>query len=157
MVIRKLAKFLAILAVVSILWIVLIRYAERTRTIEGTWLDLFEGSSFFEGQTLAEACSGDGDDAPWFAYYPNKNTPQGAFLRANRNSGWYLSKYGTSRVSAYSVKFVGRRKVSKLLGLAPSLGVGYGHLASFGSEYEVDRVIMLRLIPDVICDTRSPR
>lgn len=135
-------------------WSATICFVERTRTIEGTWVDLQEGSSLFEKQTIAEACSPSFDEAPWFAYYPPHNTPAGALVKANRGAGRFVSTQGTWPVSAYSVVFVGRRKVSELLGLAPLLGIGYGHLGASGSQFEVDRVLSIKPIANVHCDVR---
>lgn len=135
-------------------WAGSILFIQRTRTIEGTWVDLFEGSSFFENQEITEACSPSFPKAPWFAYYPREDTKAGALVKANRNSGQYITEYGQWPVAAYKVKFVGRRKVSEFLGLAPLLGIGYGHLGMAGSEFEVDRMLSLKPVSDVHCDVR---
>ena len=73
---------------------------------------------------------------------------------ANRKSGEFINEYGRYPVAAYHVKFVGRRKVSELLGLGTLLDFGYGHLGAFGSEFQVDRMTSIRLIPNVHCDVR---
>jgi hypothetical protein len=57
-------------------------------------------------------------------------------------------------VAAYSMKFVGREKVSEFLGLATLLGIGYGHMGMFGSEIEVECVISIAPIANVHCDVR---
>lgn len=143
----------ALVAVIGA-WVAIIMFVQRTRTVEGTWVDLFEGSSFFENQAISEACSLKFSDAPWFGYYPRENTKIGKLVKANRNSGQFISKYGPYPVAAYSVKFVGRRKVSEFLGLAPFLGIGYGHLGMAGSEFEVDRMVSIKPISNVHCDVR---
>lgn len=152
------------LASIAIVWSGFILFTERTRTIEGTWIDLFEGSTFFEGITLAEACGPSFEKAPWFNYSPNEKTPEGKLVAKNRhpyvshkkyeNSGIFISKNGTWPVTAYSMKFVGRKNVHQYFGLSWIFGFGYGHLGGFGSEVEVDRVIAIKPIPHVICDVR---
>ncbi|WP_395332776.1 hypothetical protein WBP06_05865 [Novosphingobium sp. BL-8H] len=122
--------------------------------IEGTWIDLFEGSSFFENQTAADACGPHFHRAPWLAYYPSEATAEGVMVSANRQSGVFISEYGRYPVAAYHVKFVGRRKVSEFLGLGTLLGFGYGHLGAFGSEFQVERMMSIRPIPYVHCDVR---
>jgi hypothetical protein len=93
---------LPLLAALTIIgaWVATICFVERTRTIEGTWVDLFEQSSFFEDQTIAEACSPSFDNAPWFAYYPSENTTEGAFVSKNRGTGRFISDYSEWPVSA---------------------------------------------------------
>jgi len=145
---------LLMVAIAILLWAGVILFQQRTRTIEGTWVDLFESSSFFENQTIQEACSPKFWSAPWFAYYPDENTKVGRMVRANRNAGSFMSEYGPYPVAAYSVRFVGRRRVSELLGLAPLIGVGYGHLSAHGSQFEVDRLISIKPIAKVRCDVR---
>lgn len=135
-------------------WIGTIPYIQRTRIIEGTWVDLFEGSVFFENQTVADACGPQFRNAPWLEYYPSEATAAGRMVEANRKSGELISEYGRYPVAAYSVTFVGRRKVSKFLGLGTLLDFGYGHLSGFGSEFQVDRMTSIRLIPKVQCDVR---
>lgn len=151
---RKPSKMIVAVVLVIGVWIGTICYVQRTRTIEGTWVDLFEQSSFFENQTIVEACGPDFDEAPWFAYYPRKGTAAGTMVENNRHSGEFISKYGQQPVAAYSVRFVGRRKVSALLGLGTLLDFGYGHLRATGSEFQVDRMISIHLIPDIHCDVR---
>lgn len=151
---RKLSLILVAVALIICAWIGTILYVQRTRMIEGTWIDLFEGSSFFENQTVADACGPHFDRAPWLAYYPSDATTEGRMVSANRKSGEFISEYGRYPVAAYHVKFVGRRKVSELLGLGTLLGFGYGHLGAFGSEFQVDRMTSIRLIPDLRCDVR---
>ena len=154
----KAPLLLLYVTVVLIGWIAVIAFVQRTRVVEGTWVDLFEQSSFFEGKTIAEACNAQFDDAPWFEYDPPENTGLGTLVSANRGKrgkGQYISDIGEWPVSAYSVVFVGRRKVSEMLGLAPLLGFGYGHLGSAGSKFEVDRVLSIRQIANAKCDVRS--
>ena len=120
-------------------------FLQRTRTIEGTWVDLFEGSRFFEGEGISSSCSAKFWDAPWFAYYPMDDSAAGKFIKANRNSGVFVSRYGNSPVAAYSVKFEGHHQI---------LGLGFGHLGASPSEYVVDRMISMEPIASVRCDTR---
>lgn len=151
---RKLSLLIVAIALVICAWIGTISYVQRTRMIEGTWIDLFEGSSFFENQTVVDACGPYFDRAPWMAYYPSDATAEGRMVSANRNSGEFISKHGRYPVAAYHVKFVGRRKVSEFLGLGTLLGFGYGHLGAFGSEFQVDQMTSIRPIPHLHCDVR---
>lgn len=113
----------------------LVLLQQRTRTIDGTWIDLFEGSRFFEGERLSTACSPKFMDAPWLAYYPNVDSAAGKLIKANRNSGVFVSKYGSWPVAAYSVKFEGRHQI---------VGFGFGHLSDSPLEYVVDRMISMK-------------
>lgn len=94
--------------------------------------------------------------APWFAFYPTPESKIGQDLSLARRTraGTFVSENGVWPVTAYRIKFVGRRKVSELLGLAPLVGFGYGHLSAFGSEVEVSRLISIEEIPAVMCDIR---
>ena len=134
----------------------LIAFQQRTRVIEGTWIDLFEGSSFFENEDIASACSPDFFNAPHFAYHPERDTPEYKFIEANRKESRrkslesgeqnFVSSYGAWSVSAYSVKFVGRQKFFDVL--------GYGHLGVPPSRYVVEKVISIEHIPVTKCDVR---
>ena len=123
----------------------LVFFQQRTRTIEGTWIDLFEGSRFFEGKCLSSACSPDFLDAPWLAYYPHRDSAAGKLIDANRNSGVFLSKHGSWPVAAYAVKFEGHHQI---------LGLGFGHLSASPSEYVVDRMVSIEPIASPKCDIR---
>lgn len=129
----------------GVVFIALTLCAQRTRTIEGTWIDLFEGSRFFEGQDVVAACRPGFWDASWFAFYPKPQTAEGKLIKANRNSGVFVSKYGPYPVAAYSVKFVGHHQI---------LGMGFGHLGVSPSEYEVDRMLSIKPIASPTCDIR---
>ena len=120
-------------------------FQQRTRTIEGTWIDLFETSRFFEGQDISSACNPKFMDAPWFAYYPNGDSADYKLIDANRNSGKFISKYGKSPVAAYTVKFEGHHQL---------WGFGFGHMGASPSEYVVDRMIFMKPIASPICDIR---
>lgn len=120
-------------------------FQQRTRVIEGTWVDLFEGSRFFEGEGISSACNPAFMGAPWLAYYPEENSPAGKLIKANRNSGNFVSEYGSWPVAAYSVKFEGHHQI---------WGVGYGHLSASPSEYVVHRMIALKPIVSPKCDVR---
>lgn len=124
--------------------------------MEGTWINLFEGSSFFEGKSLAEACSHAFRHAPWLSFHldPRSNTWRDIEMASRTRPGRFISEHGEWPVTAYKLKFVGRRHVSELLGLAPVLGVGYGHLSSFGSEVVVEKLIAIEEIPAARCDVR---
>jgi hypothetical protein len=135
-----------VIALAAAALVALVMFQQRTRTIEGTWIDLFEGSSFFEGQGLGQACTPRFWDAPWFGYYPKEETPEGKLIEADRGSGVFISEYGTSSVAAYSVKFVGHQNI---------LDVGFGHLGARPSEFKVERMISMEPIENVRCDIRS--
>ena len=87
------------------------QFQQRTRTIEGTWIDLFEGSKFFEGQDISSACNSKFSDGPWFAYYPHSGSADYKLIKANSNSGNFVSKHGSWPVSAYKVKFEGHHQL----------------------------------------------
>jgi hypothetical protein len=127
------------------LLVALVLFQQRTRTIQGTWIDLFEGSRFFEDHGLSTACSAKFMDAPWFAYYPNVDSAEGKLIRANRDSGVFVSKYGNWPVAAYSVKFEGHHQI---------VGFGFGHMGGSPSEYVVDRMISIKPITSPKCDIR---
>lgn len=127
----------------AVLALALVSYHQRSRVIEGTWIDLFEGSRFFEDQVLSEACERAFRDGAWFE--PPLDTEQGALVRGNRDSGVFISKYGTWPVAAYSVKFVGHHKI---------VGLGFGHMNGSRSEYVAERVLSIKPIPQPLCDTR---
>ena len=133
-----------VLAAVSAL-VSLVLFKQRTRTIEGTWIDLFEGSRFFEGQDISQGCSPAFMDAPWLAYYPQEQSAAGKLLKANRNSGVFVSKYGSWPVAAYRVKFEGYHRV---------FGLGFRHLGASPSEYVVDRMISIEPVRSPNCDIR---
>lgn len=124
--------------------------------MEGTWVNLFEGSKFFEGKTLNEACSHGFWRAPWLAFYPAPRSKiwQDLDFASRTRAGKFVSENGVWPVTAYRIKFIGRRKVSAFLGLAPLMGIGYGHLSASGSEVDVDRLISIAEIPLVTCDVR---
>jgi hypothetical protein len=120
-------------------------FQQRTRIIEGTWVDLFETSKFFEGQDITSACNSEFRDAPWFAYYPDGDSADYKLLKANSNSGRFISKHGNWPFGAYKVKFEGHHQL---------WGFGFGHMGASPSEYVVDRVIFIEPIPSPICDIR---
>jgi hypothetical protein len=123
-------------------------YLQRTRTIEGTWFDLFEGSTFFEGQGVQQACGKDFNrDGAWFQFRSEDLSIDHRMLQEYADSSRFVSEHGTWQMGVYSVRFVGRKKYS-----LP--GFGFGHLGSFGSQVEVDRMISMSPITGVRCDIR---
>ena len=120
-------------------------FQQRTRTVKGTWIDLFEGSRFFEGQDISSACNPKFRDAPWFAYYPDEDSDDYKLIKANSNSGKFVSKHGKWPVAAYTVKFEGHHQL---------WGFGFGHMGSFSSQYLVERMISMKPIPSPVCDIR---
>lgn len=127
------------------LLVALVHFQQRTRVIEGTWIDLFEGSRFFEDEGISSACSPEFMGAPWFAYYPKEDSAAGKLINANRNSGIFVSKNGSWPVAAYSVKFEGHHQI---------LGIGFGHMSASLSEYVVDQMISIKPIASPKCDVR---
>jgi hypothetical protein len=160
MVKQKLVRVLLGLVVAASIWGATISWVERSRTMEGTWINLFESSKFFEGETLTHACGKNFWRAPWFAFYPPPESRLFGILDKNSRNHAGQFVYNDSvgpvvvPVTAYKIKFVGHRRVSEFLGFAPILGVGYGHLAASGSEVAVERLISIELIPNVMCDVR---
>lgn len=124
-----------------------VMHAQRSRTIEGTWFDLFEGSTFFEGQGVEQACSENFRDGAWLEFRHDDRSIDHRVLDQFAASSQFVSEHGTWSMGVYSVKFVGRKKYS-----IP--GFGFGHLGSFGTEVEVDRMISMRPIAGVRCDIR---
>lgn len=151
------AKISLVAAAVGCAWTGATSWAQRERTFEGTWINLFEGSSFFEGTSFAEAC---GQSfyrrASWLEFYPDRHsqTWRDIDLARRMRPGRFISEHGEWPVTAYRLKFVGRRHASELLGLAPVLGIGYGHLSSFGSEVVVEKLIAIEELPEAQCDVR---
>lgn len=144
------------LLVAACLWAGAITWVERPRFMEGTWINLFEGSKFFEGKNVSEACRPGFDRAPWLAFYPAPNSKMWHDLdtASRTRSGTFVSPEGTWPVTAFRMKFVGRKRVGGLLGLSPILGIGYGHLSASGLEITVERLISIEEIPAVSCDVR---
>lgn len=134
-----------------------IAWQQRTRTIEGTWIDLFEGSSFFEGKDLEWACSPNFDTGGWLSFYPGAGSPHALLLESGRfgnvadveqsdgRAGIFASEYGSWPVAAYKVRFVGRQRV---------LGLGFGHLGGSPSEFKVDRMLAIEPLEVELCDVR---
>lgn len=118
---------------------------QRARIIEGTWIDLFEGSRFIEGQGLSSVCNSKFTDAPSLAYDPKQGSAEGKLTKANRNSGIFVSRDGKWPVAAYSVRFEGHHQI---------IGRGFGHAGLSPSEYVVHRMISIRPIPSPHCDIR---
>ncbi len=137
-------------AVAGLVLVLGITFQQRTRVIEGTWIDLYEGSSFFENEGVAYACGPGFRNAPYFAFYPKPGTSAHRLVEASRKTlkdgaAVFVSEYGVWPVAAYSVKFVGHHEV---------LGFGFGHMGSHPSEYVVDRIISIKPIPITECDVR---
>ncbi|HEX8384183.1 MAG TPA: hypothetical protein VF592_12500 [Sphingomonas sp.] len=120
-------------------------FQQRTRTIEGTWVDLFEGSRFIEGEGLSSICNPNFTDAPSLAYNPEQNSSEGKLIKANRNSGVFVSRDGRWPVAAYSVRFDGHHQI---------IGLGFGHAGLSPSEYVVHRMLSIGPIPSPICNIR---
>jgi hypothetical protein len=123
-------------------------FVERTRTVEGTWLYMFEGSSFFEGQAPPSVCdlySTYSTNAAWLDLGPEVIYENYDENSVYPSTGVYRSIDGKWRLEAFSVKFKGRRKLSL---------IGAGHLGYWNSSYEVDNIIAAKPISDVNCLVR---
>ncbi|TCM19368.1 hypothetical protein EDF56_1033 [Novosphingobium sp. PhB165] len=143
-------------AVASFVWAGAIAWIQRPRIMEGTWINLFEDSKFFEGETISEACAPHFHQAPWLAFYPAPTSKLWRDLNnaSKTRSGKLVSPEGTWPVTAYKIKFLGRKRIGEFLGLAPVLGIGYGHLSASGSQVTVERLVSIQEIPAVLCDVR---
>jgi len=84
-------------------------------------------------------------DAPWIAYYPQDDSAAGKLINGNRNSGVFVSEYGSWPVAAYAVKFEGHHRI---------FGLGFGHMGASPSEYVVARMISMKPIASPRCDIR---
>lgn len=122
-------------------------YKQRTREMQGTWIDMFEGSSFFEDMSLDQACTTKFyRTSSWLHYYPKLNSAVGKLLQTKENIGIYESEDGRWDMTAYSVRFVGHKN---------SVGFGFGHLSGWHSEVMVDRMISVVPIKGAYCDIRD--
>lgn len=152
----KSARLLIGVVAAACVWVGAIAWVERPRMMEGTWINLFEGSKFFEGAAINEACSPAFDRAPWLSFYPSPNSKIRHDLdtATRTRPGEFISPHGSWPLTAYRMKFVGRKQIGAFFGLAPLLGIGYGHLSASGSEIIVDRLMAIEEIPAVRCDIR---
>ena len=135
-----------VIALAAAALVAVLVFQQRTRTIEGTWVDLFEGSSFVEGKGVDWACGPGFRDAGWLSYEPKPGSPEQRLMQAHGRPDVFVSEHGTWPVAAYSVKFVGRQDI---------LGLGFGHLAASPSEFIVERMISMEPIENVRCDIRT--
>ena len=120
----------------------LLLFKERTRTVEGTWLYMFEGSEFFEGPKSANPCKLYAKRGAWLEYRPDKVYQKDSYEDRYPSSGTYRSSDGEWRLEAFAVKFVGRQKYSLL---------GTGHFGLYDSLFEVDRMISATPISNLDC------
>ena len=120
----------------------LVLFKERTRTVEGTWLYMFEGSEFFEGPKSADPCKLYAKRGAWLRYSPDKINKEYSYKNQYPSSGTYRSPDGEWRIEAFAVKFVGRQKYSLL---------GTGHFGLYDSLFEVDRMISATPISNLDC------
>lgn len=119
------------------------RYAERPRIIEGTWLYMFEGSEFFEKRLPGHECDLHRYSGGWLNYGPRKIYPDYSVKRLFPSSGTYRSPNGEWRLEAFEVRFEGRKRLAPL---------GTGHLNSWMSEYEVERMLSVKAISGLHCE-----
>jgi hypothetical protein len=120
----------------------LLLFKERTRTVEGTWLYMFEGSEFFEGPKSTNPCKLYAKRGAWLNYRPDRVYQKYNYENRYPSSGRYRSPDGEWRVEAFSVKFVGRQKYSLM---------GTGHFRLWDSLFEVDRMISATPIANLDC------
>ncbi len=142
----KLAMAIAALFVIAHVGI---GYHERERTIEGTWMWQFEGSQFFETPPGKDPCRLLADRGSWLNYDPYQIYGSYNYRKSYPSRGTWTSQFGTYPLEAFSVRFVGRRRVS-------ILGLGFGHLGGWGSEYEVTRMLYAKPISNLDCRVRYP-
>jgi hypothetical protein len=120
----------------------LVKYLERPRVVEGTWLYVFEGSDFFEGPPQENPCTLYSKSPAWLNYEPEKIYPSYSYKKSYPSAGSYTSEFGQWRMEAFRVKFAGRKRLSL---------IGTGHLGGWMSEFEVAKLISVKPIPNVNC------
>lgn len=121
------------------------QYVERTRVIEGTWLYMFEGSDFFEKRLPGKECDLYQYQAGWLNYDLKKVYPNYSYKRSFPSSGTYRSEGGAWRLEAFKVRFLGSKRLAPL---------GAGHLGSWWSEYEVDKMLSVTPVAGLNCYVR---
>lgn len=121
------------------------RYAERTRVIEGTWLYMFEGSSFFEQQQPGHECDlyRDHGLGGWLNYELAAVDPRYRSEHPLPNTGLYRSRDGAWPLDAFEVRFIGRKRL---------MPWGGGHLGLWKSEYDVDQMLSVKAISGLSCE-----
>lgn len=118
----------------------------RTRVIEGTWLYMFEGSSFFEQRLPDQECELNRHDASWLNYGIRQvYLRYGDERRSYPSAGTFRSQYGEWPMEAFEVRFEGRRNL---------MPWGGGHLGTSKSEYDVERMLSVKPIPGLTCTVR---
>ena len=118
-------------------------FAQRSRTIEGTWLFQAEGSEFFEGRTPQKVCELYSQKSSWLNYDISRVYPGWRYDRKFPSSGWVTYRGGSPyRIEAFSVRFEGRYRLTPLSG---------GHLGSWNSEYDVHRMLSFSPIGGLDC------
>jgi hypothetical protein len=120
-------------------------FKERTRTIEGTWLYVFEGSNFFEGQTPAKPCGLFTRKGAWLEHRPDLVYQNYDYRKAYPSSGSYSSPNGQWHMEAFSVKFKGRQKFALF---------GTGHFGMWSSSFEIDEMLSIKPISNIRCYVR---
>jgi hypothetical protein len=119
---------------------------QRTRVIEGAWLYMFEGSNFFEQRLAGQECELSRDDESWLNYDIRQVYPRyGDERRSYPSTGTYRTHYGEWPMEAFEVRFEGRRNLTPW---------GSGHLGMSKSEYDVERMLSVKPIPDLTCTVR---
>ena len=119
------------------------KYFERPRPIEGVWLWQFEGSMFYEGEMSGEPCDLLKTSGSWLSFSPSDVLGDYDYRRRYPSSGEHISQYGSSRLEAFSVRFVGHKRYEPL---------GTGHAGLWTTRFEVDRMIEAVPISDLRCD-----
>ncbi len=106
----------------------------RTREITGVWLLETEGSSFFEGATLATVRSFDQADAGWLE--------EGNAQDLEDVLSAHYKEAGYCNVRAFALRFKGKRRI----GMS-------GHLGLWGSRYEVVELMEIKPLPWPKCES----
>ena len=120
-----------------------LRFQERTRLVEGTWLWQFEGSDFFEERAPGRECELYTHVPSWLEYSPKAGYVDYTYKRDWPSSGIYDSRrYGPYRIEAFQIAFRGRKRFSLF---------GAGHLGGWKSDFVVDQMITVRPIPNLNC------
>lgn len=96
---------------------------EEPRTFEGIWVNVFEGSRFYEGADSLDDLAGREEDI-WFAFDDRTVFPKSALRQ---------------RGHAYRVRFDGRQTQE----VVPSPSEGYGHFGMFSRLVLADTIIEL--------------
>ena len=147
---RQSKTYLFVFAIIALLVgtpLIFLEYLERSRPIEGVWLWQFEGSMFYEGELPSKPCELLNTNGSWLSFSPADVLGDYDYRKRYPSSGEHLSQYGSSRLEAFSVRFVGHKRYEPL---------GTGHLGLWTTRFEVDRMIEAVPISDLRCEISLP-